>query len=1240
MRCLSLRGQGKRALNRLGFIAAGAYLALARGAIAADAAKNVAAAPDAAGQQVTNSTDLVRLVQSSVSQNHLLLWIGYLGVASIVSTGIYRFAKSSSGKSLGKRLESEVLTNWRLAMLGITSLALTLASGWTTWDGMTNFTGTPVLSFLITLGIQGIMLIAAWLIGESFAVGLANAGNGNRASMPDRILAVLSVGLLAIGLYFVSMASLQRGTIEFIDSMVSRHKSELALPIPTTNFRILISLAFSALLTALLVTQKEIYEPYLRGIKAILKTLPIWFMFLACAITSVFFSFDSLFSTIFPAQERERAAQLRTTNQVAGIVGDLGSTITKRQGAGIDALFSSSEWKDYSDRITDIITIARAAPDQIAELARKELEDQQSVRAGLQERKASASSQQAGINKRKAELLGDVGKLKEEVPPVAAEVDRLKGEVFKEESEILAKKAEMQAEAGGVGGSLKAGQGPEFAKRRKELDDFAKLKAITESQLKDRVAQLKDKRDRVAAAEAELAQIDGELGKLTGEMEVADKQIAVATVPKEGGSLAATKETMAVTGFSSLDDAFAQFRQRPERRSFDAIQQQCAALLAVFDKVPAIKAAAQVKNVRCDPSVVAEPVARILALNEGQLSFKERCAKPESLPQTTVDDLLTFGQQCVQTSGLAGQDTAFYRSQINSIGLNRDDKAHRFVVSWNAFLDGNRLAYLALGIAIALDGLVFMSGLFGANAVSSPLVRLPSAGGRSPGDLEARMYAALGNDIYGNARRVLNALHPIKARDGFVSEVRLAGQAPKYADEIRSVLSAAAELGAVRPDSREDGVYLVRGELSEFLSKACHRELRTNPNVKRQAELARESEIADHAEYEKKRHGEMEGERLRAAEAQQDERDLQRRARALEPVLKAALLPDRIEDREALFHQASQVLAHMRPTAGGKDGAEGFTSEIELGEREQNVLLLRSVLNAAATRKAVVKASQAAPELYLIQPEFTLCLTAIRVKAYEDWQQRANKPKMFPWLRSRDVTPANLTITPPAVPRNGAPSAGILSGRLPSAKPAIRSVPAPPSASSQEISAATASTVRAMFNGPAQTQVVDPETLDALNAWAKRNAFSDLELGTVHEFIKTDWSAQLSAYLGRILGTQRLADNASAAREQARSQLQSFLDSTPEGRVNDAETAIIARAFYDTYLLDSLNASLSVTIDGYASRKVPGSVNGEYYDSLCELKDAIGMLPEGADNTFRVWDRAIANLNRLDDTNSQHRVAV
>ncbi len=77
------------------------------------------------------------------------------------------------------------MTNWQLFLLGLTGLVLSLASGYTTWDGMTNFTGDAILSLMITFGIQGIMLIAAWLIGESFAVGMAG-GRGSQSGAACR----------------------------------------------------------------------------------------------------------------------------------------------------------------------------------------------------------------------------------------------------------------------------------------------------------------------------------------------------------------------------------------------------------------------------------------------------------------------------------------------------------------------------------------------------------------------------------------------------------------------------------------------------------------------------------------------------------------------------------------------------------------------------------------------------------------------------------------------------------------------------------------------------------------------------------------------------------------------------------------------------------------------------------------------------------------------------------------------
>jgi hypothetical protein len=124
------------------------------------------------------------------------------------------------------------------------------------------------------------------------------------------------------------------------------------------------------------------------------------------------------------------------------------------------------------------------------------------------------------------------------------------------------------------------------------------------------------------------------------------------------------------------------------------------------------------------------------------------------------DGLLAFGRKCLQDSGLISKDSADVGARLSAIDMNRDDKAHRFVVTWNAFLDGNRLAYLSLTLAIGVDLLVFMSGLFGAQALRSPLSDVPSPKARSAHQLEAIIEAALLPDVFKNARLALSALHP------------------------------------------------------------------------------------------------------------------------------------------------------------------------------------------------------------------------------------------------------------------------------------------------------------------------------------------------------------------------------------------------------------------------------------------------------------------------------------------------
>ena len=95
-----------------------------------------------------------------------------LAVSLFVFCVVALLLRTRLAKRLWASIEETLFSNWQLGLLATTGLVLSAASGWTTWDGMRNFTGEPLLSGMITFGIQGVMLIVAWLIGESFATGM------------------------------------------------------------------------------------------------------------------------------------------------------------------------------------------------------------------------------------------------------------------------------------------------------------------------------------------------------------------------------------------------------------------------------------------------------------------------------------------------------------------------------------------------------------------------------------------------------------------------------------------------------------------------------------------------------------------------------------------------------------------------------------------------------------------------------------------------------------------------------------------------------------------------------------------------------------------------------------------------------------------------------------------------------------------------------------------------------------
>jgi hypothetical protein len=713
-------------------------------------------------------------------------------------------------------IEEAVLSNWQLALLGATAVALSLASGYTTFDGLRNFTSSPLLSGLVAFGIQGIMLIVAWLIGETFAAGMSQAPRGRPASAGETAIG-LGLGAVLAGLV-LCWALMQHDAVGFtlkagaVDGIRAdwRRFADVAL-------YFLIAATLVALVAFSFRRGGEVARPYVQSVRLIAKNAVLWVMFLAAMSASVFFSFDSHFNGIFPAEARARAAEIRTLGEVAGVVADIGERAQRAQTAEAERLFENDGWRAYATQLAELTLAARDVQTEIEAFFVRHMEERQRGIGEQQERIAGAERSQAALLRKRDELEAELQRIEPSIGALEAELARAQASYDATGQAVAAKRIDASAEDGGVEGSLKPGKGPAWRQRMGELDELQRRLSLVEG---PRLQEAQRQRDlasaRIVSLKREIATLVGEVAKYKGQIAVAGHRVKAAQVEDDSGQ-GLRPELGRVLG--ELESARSAFRRQPDAEKLAALQTLCGTLLSAMSATPA--AQARVRAIDCDPKSAAEAAARVFTLNGGLIAFRERCAGGAKLPQAaSTDALLAFGRRCLQDSGLVSQEATDLGARLQAIEMNRDDKAHRFVVTWNAFLDGNRLAYLALALAIGIDALVFTAGLFGAAAARSPLSDLPSPKARSAAEREAVVSNALGDDRRHNAELVLGVMKPVHGDPDRRIEVDLGHDDAEAARRIRKVLVAGASIGAVERTASEPRVerYLVRPELFEFLS--------------------------------------------------------------------------------------------------------------------------------------------------------------------------------------------------------------------------------------------------------------------------------------------------------------------------------------------------------------------------------------------------------------------------------------
>ena len=402
------------------------------------------------------------------SQNYILVLAGLALLVLFSNRGV--FARIRYG------IEKALTDNWQLTLLASTGIALSLASGYTTYDGLRNFTNAPLLSVAISFGIQGVMLIVAWLIGESFATGMnQRTPDGKRVRLVDASVGMLlGVAFVGIAFYWVlnqysavsmtKQAGLQADWIKVVDVSVYFLLVMVLVGMIAFGFR----------------RGGDISTPYVQSLRLIIKNSVLWVMFLASMASSVFFSFDSHFNAIFPAEQRKRAAEIRTTSQIGSVVSDIGAITQKRQIEEAEALFSTDGWKAYDKQLASLAQSSQGAQGEIEKFFVQQMEDRRRAINQQQERITTAQSGQAGLANKKISLTEELSRLKAERPGLAAEYAEHKAELDGKAKEIDAKRVDALAEDRGVEGTLKQGKGPVYRQRMAEmatLQDQIKIKA-------------------------------------------------------------------------------------------------------------------------------------------------------------------------------------------------------------------------------------------------------------------------------------------------------------------------------------------------------------------------------------------------------------------------------------------------------------------------------------------------------------------------------------------------------------------------------------------------------------------------------------------------------------------------------------------------------------------------------------------------------------------------------------------
>ena len=638
-------------------------------------------------------------------------------------------------------------------------------------------------------------MILSWVLGNRLASARAIGGAAKAVRAPNAkglILRPVEVLLIiSIILFALNLIAWKFGLLDAF------HISDSVGP---TSAMIFAVISLSLLSVLILVSYgPELIHGTVQAFVTGIKNFVVISMLVACVFASVFFSFDSLFSRILPDDERRRIADFRSRSVVMDIRSALQVAALDEHDMRRKALFQSTAWSKYRSDIEEITTALNEVPQIVdAQIARDKEKKRQSERKQVIQ-VARFAEKRAQMEQRRVAFQGELKISREKYGIRQATIVALTEKMARLQRHIAVKTVELDAELNGLGSSRVKGRGPAY---RQLADEVAASRSRLQRLSAERTV-VKAQRDELSttnlALETEIAErIDAErrLSYNSNGLIVADGQqerIGQLTVQKANSLLQITK----------LRSAQRQFETEPSSGTLATLQSHCAVSLDAL-KLDSGRSALK-SHPTCEASGLRAKAAPVFASKDGLLKLEADCLNQGAPYGDDFEAGVVMARQCIVTSGLLPARTASLTAKLEALERERDDKAHRFVVSMNAFLDGNKLAFLAAGIALAIDLLVLASGLLGALALQPRVFNVVIPNEDMPNDVDGERHSdfarilrlALGDAAQDNAQRVLEYIEPSERGPSIGMKIEIAGVANEDRGFVRQFLNAGAAFGLV-----------------------------------------------------------------------------------------------------------------------------------------------------------------------------------------------------------------------------------------------------------------------------------------------------------------------------------------------------------------------------------------------------------------------------------------------------------